>query len=86
MIHNLGHNNSNFLALTDANYSEWAIHMEADLIKKGLWEYVFGEVEEPSGDLMKMKRPCGISHKVQVDQGQVGLKGHGWSVAAHNGY
>ena len=55
-MHNSDRDNSNFPALTDANYSEWAIRMEADLIEKELWEYVFGEVEEPSGDLAKSKK------------------------------
>jgi hypothetical protein len=34
-----------FLLLSDANYTEWAMQMEAELIEKGLWEQVFVELD-----------------------------------------
>jgi hypothetical protein len=34
-----------FLLLSDANYTEWAMRMEAELIEKGLWEQVFVELD-----------------------------------------
>jgi hypothetical protein len=34
-----------FLLLSDANYTEWAMWMEAELIEKGLWEQVFVELD-----------------------------------------
>jgi hypothetical protein len=34
-----------FPLLSDANYTEWAMRMEAELIEKGLWEQVFVELD-----------------------------------------
>jgi len=34
-----------FPLLSDANYTEWAMRMEAELIEKGLWEQVHVEVD-----------------------------------------
>ena len=34
-----------FPLLNDANYTEWAMWMEAELIDKGLWEQVFVELD-----------------------------------------
>jgi len=45
-----------FAPLTDGNYAEWEIHMEADLVDKGLWEYVFTEVVKPEGDTNSAKK------------------------------
>lgn len=38
-----------FASLTDGNYAEWEILMEADLVEKCLWEYVFMEVAKLEG-------------------------------------
>jgi hypothetical protein len=45
-----------FAPLTDGNYAEWEIRMEADLVDKGLWEYVFTEVVKPEGDTNTAKK------------------------------
>jgi len=45
-----------FPQLTDGNYAEWEIRMEADLVDKGLWDYVFGEVMKPEGDSASAKK------------------------------
>jgi gag-polypeptide of LTR copia-type/Domain of unknown function (DUF4219)/Zinc knuckle len=45
-----------FAPLTDGNYAEWEIRMEADLVDKGLWEYVFTEVVKPEGDTNSAKK------------------------------
>ena len=34
-----------FPLLNDANYTEWAMLMDAELIEKGLWEQVFVELD-----------------------------------------
>ena len=34
-----------FPLLNDANYTEWAMRREAELIEKGLWEQVFVELD-----------------------------------------
>ncbi|KAG2338215.1 hypothetical protein BDR05DRAFT_843804, partial [Suillus weaverae] len=32
--------------LSSTNYGEWSMRMEAELIRKGLWDMVFAEVDE----------------------------------------
>jgi hypothetical protein len=39
-----------FPLLNNTNYSEWSIHMEAELIRKGLWELVLCKVEKSGKD------------------------------------
>ncbi|KAG1718830.1 hypothetical protein EDB19DRAFT_1791730 [Suillus lakei] len=34
-----------FPLLGNTNYGEWSIRMEAELIRKGLWDMVFAEVD-----------------------------------------
>jgi hypothetical protein len=34
-----------FLLLSDANYTEWAMQIEAELIEKRLWKQVFVELD-----------------------------------------
>lgn len=45
-----------FAPLTDGNYAEWEIRMEADLIERNLWDYVFTEVAKPEGDNAAAKK------------------------------
>ena len=40
--------NPTFAPLMDGNYAEWEICREADLVDKGLWEYVFTKVVKPA--------------------------------------
>ena len=40
----------------DGNYAEWEICREADLVDKGLWEYVFTKVVKPEGDTNSAKK------------------------------
>jgi hypothetical protein len=46
-----------FAPLTDGNYAEWEIRMEADLIERNLWDYVFTDVAKPEGDTLLPRRP-----------------------------
>ena len=45
-----------FAALTDGNYAEWEICMEANLVERGLWEYIFGTVVKPEGDTVGARK------------------------------
>jgi gag-polypeptide of LTR copia-type/Domain of unknown function (DUF4219) len=45
-----------FAPLMDRNYAEWEIRMEADLVEKGLWEYVFTDMSKPEGDSTSAKK------------------------------
>ena len=60
-----------FAPLTDGNYAEWEIRMEADLVEKGLWDYVFTEVVKPEGETSaaKILGRCGIRNEVKAGQG-----------------
>ncbi|OBZ67206.1 hypothetical protein A0H81_13005 [Grifola frondosa] len=40
---------TSFPLLVEGNYAEWAIQMEAELIRKKLWDVVVMEVDTPEG-------------------------------------
>ena len=56
-----------FAPLTDGNYAEWEVRMEADLVDKGLWEYVFGDVVKPEGDTAAIKKAI-VEFEMKVRQ------------------
>jgi len=51
----------------DGNYAEWEICMEADLVDKGLWEYVFTEMMKPEGDTNSAKKAI-AEHEMKLRQ------------------
>ncbi|EMD40198.1 hypothetical protein CERSUDRAFT_92698 [Gelatoporia subvermispora B] len=53
----------NFPALSDANYSEWVIRMEAELVRKDLWDVI--ELPAPMKDL-KMEKEIAAWHESQL--------------------
>ena len=44
-------NSGDFRKLNGVNYAEWAMMMEAWLVKKGIWEVVNGDETKPMGSL-----------------------------------
>ncbi|EMD30468.1 hypothetical protein CERSUDRAFT_38145, partial [Gelatoporia subvermispora B] len=56
----------NFPALSDANYSEWVIRMEAELVRKDLWDVI--ELPAPMKDL-KTEKEIAAWHEMHVAQG-----------------
>ncbi|EMD31698.1 hypothetical protein CERSUDRAFT_100164, partial [Gelatoporia subvermispora B] len=53
----------NFPALSDANYSEWVIRMEAELVRKDLWDVI--ELPAPMKDL-KTEKEIAAWHESQL--------------------
>jgi hypothetical protein len=45
-----------FLLLSDANYTEWVMQMEAEWIEKGLWEQVFIELNVNGKTIQEIER------------------------------
>ncbi len=79
--------NCRFPKLNDVNYVEWAMHMEADLVRRKLWDGIVeitldGDVQDPSQwqeeyEKKKMKRSVQRMNEaraemiMQVDDGQL---------------
>ncbi|KAG2159496.1 uncharacterized protein EDB93DRAFT_1070697, partial [Suillus bovinus] len=56
--------------LGNTNYGEWSIRMEAELIRKGLWDMVFAEVDvdgkTDDETLAQVHRACGLGTRMAL--------------------
>ncbi|KAG1792975.1 uncharacterized protein HD556DRAFT_1220330, partial [Suillus plorans] len=55
-----------FPLLSNINYGEWSIRMEAELIRKGLWDMVFVEVDFIWETLAQVHRTRGLGTRMAL--------------------